>query len=78
MAEAYAEYVAVGSPPIGKCSNNKKSSCPQRENTEPKPAPTDSNTDNAVKAVGVGTILYWIISEGSRVLFPPRNAIPVP
>jgi RHS repeat-associated protein len=79
MAEAYADYLAAGSPPIGKCSNNKKSSCPPQENSEPKPAPTDdNNTDNAAKAVGVGTILYWIISEGSRVLFPPRNAIPVP
>jgi RHS repeat-associated protein len=26
----------------------------------------------------VGAILYWIISEGSRIAFPPRNLIPVP
>jgi len=25
-----------------------------------------------------GTILYWVISEGSRVVFPPRNLVPVP
>jgi hypothetical protein len=25
----------------------------------------------------VGTILYWVISEGSRILFPPRNLIPL-
>ena len=28
--------------------------------------------------VGGGIILYWIISEGLRVLFPPRNLVPVP
>lgn len=25
-----------------------------------------------------GTILYWTISEGSRVVFPPRSLIPIP
>ena len=29
------------------------------------------------EGVGIGTIIYFIISEGSR-LFPPRNLIPVP
>ncbi len=29
-------------------------------------------------AVGVGTIIYWVISEGSRIVFPPRNLVPVP
>ena len=29
-------------------------------------------------AVGAGVVLYWIISEGLRILFPPRNLIPVP
>jgi RHS repeat-associated protein len=28
-------------------------------------------------AIVAGTI-YWVISEGSRILFPPRNLIPVP
>lgn len=28
--------------------------------------------------VAIGTILYWMISEGSRILFPPRNLVPVP
>jgi len=23
-------------------------------------------------------VLYWVLSEGSRVVFPPRNLIPVP
>jgi hypothetical protein len=31
----------------------------------------------AANTIGVGVIIYWIISEGSR-LFPPRNLIPVP
>jgi hypothetical protein len=33
---------------------------------------------NAAKGVAAGTIIYWIISEGSRILFPPRNLVPVP
>lgn len=28
--------------------------------------------------VAIGTILYWIVSEGSRIVFPPRNLIPIP
>ena len=28
--------------------------------------------------VALGTILYYVISEGSRIVFPPRNLIPVP
>jgi RHS repeat-associated protein len=28
--------------------------------------------------VTVGTVAYWICSEASRVLFPPRNLIPLP
>jgi len=31
----------------------------------------------AAGAVSAGVLLYWIISEGSR-LFPPRNLIPIP
>jgi hypothetical protein len=26
----------------------------------------------------VGVVTYWVVSEGSRILFPPRNLIPVP
>jgi uncharacterized protein RhaS with RHS repeats len=39
------------------------------------------NPDTARKTgtwVVIGTILYWTISEGSRILFPPRNLVPVP
>jgi hypothetical protein len=25
----------------------------------------------------VGTVAYWVCSEGTRVLFPPRNLIPI-
>lgn len=34
--------------------------------------------ERATGLTGVGLGVYLIISEGSRVLFPPRNAIPVP
>jgi len=29
-------------------------------------------------AIGTGALIYWIISEGSRIVFPPRNLIPIP
>jgi RHS repeat-associated protein len=78
MAGAYAEYLAAGSPPRGKCSNNKPKSCPVPEPTPaPAPDPSDDNTGNAAKSISALTILYWILSEGSR-LFPPRNLVPVP
>lgn len=32
----------------------------------------------AVTAATIGTILYWIVSLGSRVVFPPRNLVPIP
>jgi RHS repeat-associated protein len=77
MAEAYAEYLAAGSPPRGKCSNNQPKSCPVPEPVPaPAPDPSDDN-GNTAKSVSALAILYWIISEGSR-LFPPRNLIPVP
>jgi len=76
-AEAYAEYLAAGSPPRGKCSNNKPKSCPVPEPTPaPAPDPSDDN-GNTAKNVSALAILYWVISEGSR-LFPPRNLVPVP
>lgn len=45
---------------------------------------TEGNSDFMKKMsevtglTGVALIIYVIVSEGSRVLFPPRNAIPVP
>jgi RHS repeat-associated protein len=40
------------------------------------PVPADKAV-KAATAASVAVIIYWIISEGSR-LFPPRNLIPVP
>jgi hypothetical protein len=46
------------------------------------PKPPGWKPDNVTKQVGiwatVGIVTYWVVSEGSRVLFPPRNLIPVP
>jgi len=30
------------------------------------------------EGVTFGVVLYWIISEGSRIVFPPRNFVPIP
>ena len=29
-------------------------------------------------AIGTGAFVYWFISEGSRIVFPPRNLVPIP
>lgn len=54
---------------------------PPRQNWEPIPQiDTSELVDNAGKAAGwatAGTVIYWIISEGTR-LFPPRNLVPIP
>lgn len=39
--------------------------------------------DKTAKVVGAcavvaATALYYILSEGSRIVFPPRNLVPVP
>lgn len=44
----------------------------------PIPSPTPQQVQKACGWVLVGTIAYWVCSEGSRILFPPRNLIPVP
>ncbi|MDD4964925.1 MAG: hypothetical protein PHI11_13515 [Gallionella sp.] len=38
---------------------------------------TDQEKKAAAAVAGAGAV-YWIISESLRVLFPPRNLIPVP
>lgn len=41
---------------------------------------TSSTTSNVKKATGwaiAGAVTYWIVSEGSRIVFPPRNFVPV-
>jgi hypothetical protein len=46
------------------------------------PKPPGWKPDNVTKQVGiwgtVGVVTYWVVSEGSRILFPPRNLVPVP
>jgi hypothetical protein len=37
----------------------------------------DDDLKKAAASVGAGTLIYWTISELSR-LFPPRNLVPVP
>ena len=45
-------------------------------------AGSDSSSGQAAKkTIGtaiIGGTIYWIISEGSRILFPPRNLVPIP
>lgn len=64
-----------------KC-DNPGTPCPQPEpSPQPKVVPVPVPADTATKAataVSIGVIIYYIISEGSRILFPPRNLIPVP
>jgi hypothetical protein len=49
----------------------------------PDPCPTGPflPTPSPKKAcfwVTVGVVTYWVCSEGSRIVFPPRNLVPVP
>ena len=48
----------------------------------PSPSTPQSPENNTAKDAAAGaaaaTILYWIISETLRVVFPPRNLVPVP
>jgi RHS repeat-associated protein len=41
-------------------------------------SPVLEGAKEGAAAAGTLVILYWIISEGSRLLFPPRNLVPVP
>ncbi len=51
------------------------STCPAPAPRWPIPPPTPRQ---ACTLATVGVLTYWICSEGSRVLFPPRNLIPIP
>jgi hypothetical protein len=42
------------------------------------PAPDATQMRQMAAGAALGGVLYWIISEGSRILFPPRNLVPVP
>jgi RHS repeat-associated protein len=50
--------------------------------TCPAPSPiTPPNSQQIQKTcttVTIGVVVYWICSEGSRILFPPRNLVPIP
>ncbi|GAB7126048.1 hypothetical protein JCM19000A_05550 [Silvimonas sp. JCM 19000] len=59
--------------------------CRDRRGGPPSPPPPaiclDSNNGAVKKAAGVTTgfgLTYWIVSEGLRVIFPPRNLVPIP
>lgn len=39
---------------------------------------TAQNAEKAAAAAGGLGVTYWIISEGLRVVFPPRNLVPIP
>ena len=62
---------------LAKC---KPPACEPVPSPSPVPVPTQVYKEAAkdsVKAMSIFTILYWVVSEGSR-LFPPRNLIPIP
>jgi len=43
----------------------------------PPPPPSLVSNTQVTGWVVAGAVLYWVVSEGSRVVFPPRNLIPV-
>ncbi|MEA4828104.1 MAG: hypothetical protein VB130_16015, partial [Clostridium sp.] len=43
----------------------------------PPPPRSVSNTQISRWATA-GITLYWVVSEGSRIVFPPRNLVPIP
>jgi hypothetical protein len=58
---------------------------PPNPNPQPQPVPscpTQNPQPSPVKQtcfwVTVGVVAYWVCSETTRILFPPRNFIPVP
>jgi hypothetical protein len=40
--------------------------------------PSASDAGKAAAAVGGLGAMYWIVSEGLRIVFPPRNLVPIP
>jgi RHS repeat-associated protein len=51
---------------------------PPRQPGRPLTPEEGTNLKRTAKTVTAGVIIYWIVSEGSRILFPPRNPVPVP
>jgi RHS repeat-associated protein len=48
------------------------------ENPDGPPIIDPDAAARAAEWATAGTVLYWIVSESSRVLFPPRNLVPLP
>ena len=40
--------------------------------------PPSVGGDAVARDISAGVVLYWVISEGLRIVFPPRNLVPVP
>jgi len=51
---------------------------PSRPLTPEETAKAGKQASNAAKVVAVGVVIYWVVSEGSRIFFPPRNLVPIP
>jgi len=56
----------------------KKEKSPRQKAREPKEGEIEAAEKITRVALVAGTILYYAISEGSRIVFPVRNLIPVP
>ena len=56
--------------------------CPQQqpqESPQPQGSPIPSDvTKAAAVSVSAAVVIYYIISEGSRIVFPVRNLVPIP
>lgn len=80
LEEIYDEWVDLGRPkadftPIPAVRDNTRINVDPNKLSNPN---IRRNITNAATTVGVGVALYYIISEGSRILFPPRNIVPIP
>lgn len=51
---------------------------PPRQPARPLTPEEQKNVKRVAGGVTAGVIIYWVVSEASRILFPPRNLIPVP
>ena len=74
----HAEEIANFWRAFAKCQALYEKKCTNKECDKNKTSSVSPETaKKVVTGVAYGTILYWIISEGSR-LFPPRNLVPIP